>query len=124
MKNILIKWLVLTIAVVIAALVLPGIEANINGGQNLLPLFLGSAALALVNATLGRVLKFVTAPVNCLTLGLFSLIINALMLWWVGSMDLGFKLDGFMPAFLGSIIISITSGVLGGILLPDKESKD
>lgn len=124
MKNILIKWLVLTIAVVIAALVLPGIEANINGGRNLLPLFLGSAALALVNATLGRVLKFVTAPVNCLTLGLFSLIINALMLWWVGSMDLGFKVDGFLPAFLGSIIISITSGVLGGILLPDKESKD
>ncbi|MBL8060361.1 MAG: phage holin family protein [Chthonomonas sp.] len=121
MKNILIKWLVLTISVVIAAMVLPGFEANTS---DLVSLFIGSAALAFVNATLGRILKFVAAPVNCLTLGLVSLVINALMLWWVGTMNFGFKVDGFLPAFLGSLIVSLVSGVLGGVLLPDKENKD
>jgi len=124
MKNLLLKWLALTMAVVIAAIILPGFDANTSETKNIVPLFLGSAVLAVVNMFVGGFLKLIAKPVNCLTLGLAALVINALMLWWVGTMGFGFKVDGFLPAFLGSLIVSAVNGVLGGILLPDKERKD
>lgn len=85
--------------------------------------FIGAAVLALVNGTLGKILKFMTIPFNCLTLGLVSLVINALMLMIVGALGFGFKVDGFLAAFFGSILISALNGVLGGLLLPDGKDK-
>ncbi len=122
MKRILLRWIVLTVAVVLAAFITQAIGLPFDVKTDQIPqLFIGSAVLALVNATLGRVLRFITAPVNCLTLGIFSLIVNAAMLMWVGSMGFGFTLGNFFAAFVGSILISIVSGVLGGILIKDKE---
>jgi putative membrane protein len=80
--------------------------------------------LAFVNATLGRILKFFTAPLNCLTLGLMSLVINSLMFWWVGTMGFGFKVDGFVTALVGSVIVSIANGLLGGIFLRESKGND
>ncbi len=122
MKKILLRWIVLTVAVVLAAFITQAIGLPFDVETDQIPqLFIGSAVLALVNATLGRVLRFITAPVNCLTLGIFSLIVNAALLLWVGSMGFGFTLGNFLAAFVGSILISIVSGVLGGILIKDKE---
>lgn len=128
MQNLLIKWLALTVAVALAAWVVSlfglGYTVKVENGDDLVKLLLGTAVLALINATLGRVLKFMSKPVNCLTLGLFSLVINALILWWVSSMGLGFRFNGFLPAFVGSLVISATNGLLAGIMVPDKEKKD
>lgn len=128
MQNLLIKWLALTVAVALAAWVVSlfglGYTVKVENGDDLVKLLLGTAVLALINATLGRVLKFMSKPVNCLTLGLFSLVINALILWWVSSMGLGFRFNGFLPAFVGSLVISATNGLLAGIMVPDKEKRD
>ena len=96
------------------------VDTSING----IPmLFIGVAVLGLVNATIGSLLKLLTLPLNCLTLGIFSLVINAAMLMLVGTLGLGFRVDGFVSAFVGSILMSIASAILGNFL-KDEEKKD
>ncbi len=125
MRKLLLRWLCLTLAILIAAMISSAVglpfSAEIKTAADFLELLLGAALLAIINATLGRVLKFLTAPLNCLTLGLVSLLINAGLLMWVGSMDIGFKVGSFLAALLGSVLISASNGVLGGILIRDKE---
>jgi putative membrane protein len=79
---------------------------------------LGSAALALLNGTLGAILKLLTLPFNCLTLGLVSLLINGLILLAAASLGLGFEVGGFWSAVFGAAMISLFNGMLGG-LAPD-----
>jgi putative membrane protein len=69
--------------------------------------------LAIVNATIGLIVKLITAPLNCLTLGLLSFVINALMFWLVGSLNLGsFVVNGFWAALFGSVVMTVISSVL------------
>jgi len=82
-----------------------------------------AAILALVNATVGLVLKVLSLPLIILTLGLFGVVVNALMLKfaaWLsnGIFGTGFYVDGFWPAVWASIIISIVSAFLWAILGP------
>ena len=62
--------------------------------------------LGVVSITLKPLLLLITLPINILTLGLFSFVINALMLWLVASFVEGFAIDGFMPALLGALILA------------------
>jgi putative membrane protein len=75
---------------------------------------------SLVNTFIKPVLRIVTLPITAVTLGLFLLVINALMLlltgWISDQLDLGFIVDGFIPALLGAIIISIVGWVLSLIV--------
>ena len=87
-------------------------------------LFVAVAVLAVINATLGKLIKLLTLPLTCLTLGLFSLVINAAMLMLVGAMDLGFKVDGFFSAFVGSILMSAIAAILNSFLGDEKEKED
>ncbi len=81
----------------------------------------------IVNATISPLLKMLTCPLIVITLGLFTLVINALMLeltaWLAGFFDLSFRVDGFWPAFLGALVISIVSFVLS-LLLGDLDGKE
>lgn len=88
-----------------------------------LKLLLGVLVLSFLNATLGRLLKLLTLPLSCLTLGLFSLVVNAAVLWIAASLELGFKItdtgvQGFLAAFVASLLVSFINGVLG-VFLPD-----
>lgn len=79
-----------------------------------------------VNATISPLLKMLTCPLILLTLGLFTLVINGLMLqltaYLAGFFDLSFKVEGFWPAFLGALVISVVSFVLSALLgEPDKK---
>jgi putative membrane protein len=74
---------------------------------------------------LGRLLKFLTLPLSCITLGLFSLVVNAIVLWVAASLNLGFSIHGsggraFFAAFIASLLISFINGVLG-VFLPDDD---
>jgi putative membrane protein len=87
---------------------------------------LGVALLAFLNVTLGKFLKFITLPLSCITLGLFSLVVNAAVLYSAARLELGFKvtdpgLKGFIAAFVASLLISLINGVLGVFLPDDKE---
>ena len=73
-----------------------------------------------VNAVLGSLLRILSLPVTFLTLGLFALVINAVLLWVTGavagSLGLGLQVDGFLPAFLGALVIGITRAVLNTVV--------
>ncbi|QYK52291.1 MAG: phage holin family protein [Fimbriimonadaceae bacterium] len=128
MKVLIIRWVVLVVSI-IAASYLTGFVMKDSiivdptpGGIGVL--FVGSAVLAIVNATLGKLLKLMTLPLNCMTFGLFALVINAALFWAVGSMGLGFKVNGFLAAFVGSLLVSAISAVLGVFVPDEKKDKD
>ena len=87
---------------------------------------LAIAVLSLLNATIGRLIKFLTLPLSCITLGLFSLVINAAILMAAASLKLGFQITqngfkAFVAAFVASLMIAFISGVLGVFLPDDKD---
>jgi putative membrane protein len=73
--------------------------------------------LGLVNAIIRPVLVLLTLPVTVLTLGLFILVINALLFWFVGSFVKGFEVHGFIAGLIGSILFSIVSWALSALVL-------
>ena len=83
-------------------------------------LLLVALLFGLVNAVLGTVLRLFALPVTILTLGLFALVINAILLWVTGaaarSLGLGLRVEGFAPAFLGALVIGVTRVVLNAVV--------
>lgn len=113
MRGILIRWIVLAISVGVTASLLPGIQ--FDGG--IWALVLVSAVLGLLLAVLRPILMLLTCPLVIVTLGLFTFVINTLILYitaWIFPQNL--HIDTFWWALLASIIISAISMVLGGIL--------
>jgi putative membrane protein len=109
MLSFLKRWLITTVAVWLAASIVPGITYTSSG------LFLAALALGLLNAFVRPVMVVLSLPLLIFTLGLFMLVINALLLWSVGSVLKDFHVDGFKPAFWGSLIISLSSLVLNSL---------
>jgi putative membrane protein len=72
--------------------------------------------LGIVNAIIKPILVFLTFPITILTLGLFLLVINGLMLWLVSALVKGFYVNGFWGAVFGSILISLVSWILSRVL--------
>lgn len=109
------RWLVTSIAVAAAILVVPGIE--VSGPNAWLAIIVGALVLGLLNATVGAVVRVGAIGCIVLTLGLFNLVINAAMLMLASYVsenwfNLGFHVNGFWPAFFGGIVISIVSALL------------
>jgi putative membrane protein len=102
--GILIHWLVVTIAILVAAHLIPGIRVD-NFGAALI----GAAILGILNAVVKPILVILTLPITVLTLGLFLFVINALVFLFAGSMTAGFHVQSFLPALLGSLVVSVVS---------------
>ncbi|HOG11349.1 MAG: phage holin family protein [Smithellaceae bacterium] len=100
----LIRWLVITAAIVLASSLLPGIHV-----ASLATAFLAAAILGVLNTFLRPVLLLLTLPLTILTLGIFAFVLNALMLILVAYFVPGLEIDGFFWAFLGALIVSIAS---------------
>lgn len=117
----LMRWLITSISVAAAVALVPGIDVVGNAWAAVI---FAALIVGLVNATVGLVVKIGAIGCIVMTLGLFNLVINALMLWlssyvaqqWFG---LGFVVDGFWPAFWGGIVISIVSGILSWFVRSD-----
>jgi putative membrane protein len=75
-----------------------------------------SVVFAIVNTVVRPILLFATAPLNCMTLGLFTFVLNALLFWAVGSLNLGFKVDGFFAGLFGSVAYSIISSAVSFVV--------
>lgn len=109
MLYLLLRWVILAIAIGITAWLLPGI--HVSGG--VMGLIIAAAVLGLVNAIIRPIVSFFTCPLIILTLGLFILIINAMMLsltsWFIPDI---LQVSGFWTTLFASLIISIVSGVL------------
>jgi len=102
----LIRWIVITTAILLAAVILPGIHV-----ESLAAALAAAAILGIINTFMRPVLLILTLPLTILTLGLFAFIINALMLLLVSAFVPGFKIDGFGWAFLGALLISVISWI-------------
>ena len=83
---------------------------------------IAALAIGFVNATIGLLLKILTFPLTLATLGLFWLVINALMLKFASALVPGFQVRGFMAAFLGAIVLSLVNMVLKWIVYPANKS--
>ena len=123
MTKFLIRWAINAVALYVAVLIVPGIEFEGKWtGVLWLALIIG-----LLNALVRPLLKFFTFPLIVLTLGLFTIVVNTLILLltnWIGqAFDLGLTVDGFWPALLGSLVISIVSVIMSVILRDELKGK-
>ncbi|MEQ1885350.1 MAG: phage holin family protein [Bryobacteraceae bacterium] len=120
--KLLIRWAITSFSLFLAAWLVPGIRVD-EGGWKVFALM--ALVLGLVNAVVRPLLKFLSCPLIVLTLGIFVLVINGLTLWiasgiatnWFG---VGFHVDGFIPAFLGALIVSIVSVALNTFVSDQK----
>ncbi len=96
----------------IAMLIISYLFPKVIRVDGFLPALVAAFVLGIVNAILRPVLVFLTIPLTLLTLGLFLLVINGLMLWLVSAIIGGFHVNGFWGAVLGSILISVVSWIL------------
>lgn len=104
MKGLFIRWLALTLAILLASSIIDGIDAT-----GFWAAFFAAAILGVLNAFFRPILFVLTLPINILTLGLFTFVINAVMLMMVAGVISGFTVTGFGPALLGSLVISLVS---------------
>ncbi|MDP2158278.1 MAG: phage holin family protein [Nitrospirota bacterium] len=123
MKQAIVKWIMNTIAIMLAVKFVPGI---IYSGQWWGILLVG-VIFGLVNTVIRPLVKLFTFPLLILTLGIFTFIINAMMLsltsWLSEQFALGFHVEGFRAAFWGALVISIVSLILGCIMPSDKNKE-
>jgi putative membrane protein len=111
MKGILIRWVISAVSLFLTAALLPGIEV---GG--ILSAFVGAAFLGIFNALLRPFLLILTLPINVLTLGFFTLVINGFMLYLVSSVIKGVEILGFGWAILGALLLGLISWGLNGLV--------
>lgn len=102
--SLLVKWLALSLAIMFVGWVIPGITIS-----SFATALIASIAIALVNLFIKPILVFLTLPINILTLGIFILVINALLFMFVAYLVPGVEVDGFWSAFLGALILSFLS---------------
>lgn len=110
--DLIIKILISAVAVFAVSYILSGVTVKSFGTAILVAIVLG-----IVNAIIRPILVILTIPVTILTLGLFLLVINALMIMLVDAVIAGFKVKNFWWALLFSIILSLVNGILTWILL-------
>jgi len=105
--SLIINWIVSAVAIGIAAYLIPGINVTWVGALVL------AVVLGLINAFLKPLINLITLPLNILTLGLFALVVNALLVLLAGMVVPGFTVDGFWPAFFFAIVVSLVGALFG-----------
>jgi putative membrane protein len=109
----ILKWLIMTISIGIAAHLMPGVFVDGFFSALWVALFLG-----VINVLVKPILIIITLPINILTLGLFTFVINALMVLFASAVIKGFEVRGFWAAMLFSIVLSIINYLLNALLKP------
>jgi putative membrane protein len=109
--GLLLTWVFSSLSLLGGAYLLPGVSVESFGVAMLVALLLG-----LVSVTLKPILKILTLPINILTLGLFGLVVNGLLILLVDSLVAGFSVEGLLSAILLSLITSLLMAVFGGLV--------
>ncbi len=117
--RLLLNWVLSALAVWIVAQL--GIGISVRGATGAL---VAALVIGFINATIGLLLKIITFPLTLLTLGLFWLVINALMLELASALlSPGFQVRGFWAAFIGAILLSLVNLLLKAIVMPKNEQR-
>jgi putative membrane protein len=111
MQSWLLNLLVSTLALLVAAWIVPGVRVS-----GPLAALLAALLIGFLNATVGLVLKILTIPLTLVTLGLFLLVVNALMFWLAAAIVPGFSVRGFWAAFFGALLMSVVGVIFRRIV--------
>jgi len=109
--TLILVWILNAVALLVVAYLLPGITVASFGSALVAALVLG-----LLNMLVKPVLVLLTLPITIVTLGLFLIVLNALLFWFVGSVLRGFQVNGFWWAVAGAILYSLISGLLSRLI--------
>jgi len=126
MSKFLLRWFINAVALYAAVAFVPGIHPQTSSNNWLAFIWL-ALIFGLLNALLRPLLSILTCPLILLTLGLFTLVINTFLFWLAGligtNFQVGFTVDGFWPAFLGGLVVTVVSVVLTMIFKDGKKKK-
>jgi putative membrane protein len=111
MLHILLVWLVSALALWLVARIVPGIEVRDFGAA-----LLATIVIAIVNWLIGPILRFLAWPLTILTLGLFKLVINAILLMLASMFSPGFRVRGFLNAIVGALLLTVLEWLLRGLV--------
>jgi putative membrane protein len=111
--RLLLVWLVNALSLLAVAYLIPSVSVD-----SFYTAMVTALLLAVVNTVIRPLLVLVTLPINILTLGLFTFVINALLFWFVASFVQGFRVAGFWSAFWGALLYSLISTLASSILVP------
>jgi putative membrane protein len=111
MIGLLIRWAINAVALYVTAMLVPGIHISDFGGAVVAGLVLG-----IVNAVIRPLVLLLTLPITILTVGIFALVVNALMLYIVAGVTHRLVIDNFLSAFIGAIALSIISTILSHLV--------
>lgn len=104
--KLLIRLLINALAILLIAYLVPGVA--VTGFYTAL---IVAVVLGLLNLVIKPLILLLTLPITILTLGLFTFVINALLFWFVGTVVKGFSVEGFVPAFLGALILTVVGWI-------------
>jgi putative membrane protein len=113
--QLILRWLISALALLALPYVMSGIEV-----KSFYIALIVAVVLGLINAVVRPILILITLPVTVLTLGLFILVINALLFWFVASFVDGFQVSGFWAAFFGAILYSLITWAANALLFDDR----
>ncbi len=102
MIALLVQWVLYAVALLVVSRIVPGFTV-----AGLWPALIAALVIGLLNATLGFFLKIITFPLSILTLGIFLLVINGLMIMLASGIVRGFHVRGFVPAFWGAVVLAL-----------------
>lgn len=108
--QIIIALILNALALLLTAYIVPGFHV-----ADFTTAILAAIVLGVVNTFIKPILSFITAPLNLVTLGLFSFVINALVLFIVSAVVKGLTIDGWLPAILGAIVLTVVSTILNSV---------
>lgn len=105
------KWILVALAFLVLPEIIPGIAIASFQTALIVALFWG-----LANVVIKPILLLILLPITIITLGLLTFVVNAVLLWGIGNLVQGFTVDGFMPAFLGALVLTVVNMVANFIL--------
>jgi putative membrane protein len=111
MPHFLLTWLLTALALVITAKLVPGFKIDSFPAA-----LVASVVLGLLNAIIKPIMVVLTLPITLVTLGLFLFVLNAITIWVAGYITPGFDVDSFVPALVGSIVLTIVASVLNFVV--------
>lgn len=109
--KIIIHWLILTLAVLATPFIVHGIHVS-----GFLTAIVVAAILGFINTVVKPIVTILTLPINILTLGLFSVVLNGLFFWFVASIVSGFSINSFTAAIIGAFVISVLNWIMNKAL--------
>ena len=114
--RLLLHWVLSALALLLVSHFVPGFIVT-----SFPVALIAALVIGLVNATIGTLVRFISLPITILTLGLFLLIVNALMLKLAAALSPGFQIIGFLPAVEGAVILAIAHMIIRWITEPSRK---